>query len=576
MNTSQQGKPVIYQLLVRLAGNRKTPQRPFGSRQENGCGTFDDISAHFLHEIKKLGCTHIWLTGILRHASCTSYEDYGIPLSSPHFVKGVAGSPYAVSDYYDVSPDLATSVPDRLRECEDMISRCRDTGLLPIIDFVPNHVAREYRSVGKPQGINDLGEKDDKYRSFSPENNFYYLPDQPLQLPEEIGQLPYVQEAGKTMPEENPARATGNDCFSATPSVNDWYETIKLNYGVDYLNHRVTHFAPVPDTWHKMLDILLFWAGKGAGGFRCDMAEMVPLTFWSWSIKQVREHYPDTLFIAEAYDPASYASLIHEGGFDYLYDKAGLYDTLKAVLRGEQPASSISSVWQQLHELDPYMLRFMENHDEERVAGKAFGASARAGLAATAVSGTLHQGPLMLYFGQELGERAEGAPGYSGEDGKTTIFDYWHVPSFQAWFNNGKCNDERMDAEMKSLRDAYQKLLSLCRNDVFSLGAFYDLMWANSGSGACDTKNLYAFLRYKDETVYLVVVNFHATNTIDSIFHIPEHFREHSGLYPGNAPKVVHLFNGNGHIIADNPAEEMKNGMQIRIDPLTVMILDVS
>lgn len=72
---------------------------------------------------------------------------------------------------------------------------------------------------------------------------------------------------------EYPAKATGNNRFDAYPNINDWYETVKLNYGIDYQNGNTPHFNPIPDTWTKMLDILLFWAGKNIDGFRCDMAE---------------------------------------------------------------------------------------------------------------------------------------------------------------------------------------------------------------------------------------------------------------------------------------------------------------
>ena len=64
---------------------------------------------------------------------------------------------------------------------------------------------------------------------------------------------------------------------------------------------------PTPDTWIKMLDILLFWASKGIDGFRCDMAEMVPVEFWEWAIPQVKEAHPEILFIAEVYNPTNTA-----------------------------------------------------------------------------------------------------------------------------------------------------------------------------------------------------------------------------------------------------------------------------
>ena len=144
-----------------------------------------------------------------------------------------------------------------------------------------NHVARQYHSDVKPKGVKDFGEDDNKNVAFDPQNNFYYIPNQAFQvtdnvpIPPGVEAFPYV---------ENPANATGNDVVAAKRSINDWFETIKLNYGVDYLNGRQKHFDPIPSTWLKMRDILLYWAQKGVDGFRCDMAEMVPFEFWGWVI----------------------------------------------------------------------------------------------------------------------------------------------------------------------------------------------------------------------------------------------------------------------------------------------------
>ncbi|MDO4993238.1 MAG: alpha-amylase family glycosyl hydrolase, partial [Prevotellaceae bacterium] len=310
-------KPIIYQVFTRLYGNRNTTRKEWGSVEENGTGKFSDFDAKTLKAIKQMGISHIWYTGVIRHASQTDFSKFGIPTQHPSVVKGKAGSPYAICDYYDVDPDLADDVDNRMKEFEALIVRTHKAGLKMFIDFVPNHVARQYVSIAKPKGVVDLGADDDKNQGFNPQNNFYYCPGCKLETPQASDY------------EENPAKATGNDHFDNRPGMNDWYETVKLNYGIDYWTH-FGHFDPVPDTWKKMTEILLFWAAKGIDGFRCDMAEMVPAAFWAYATGKVKEKYPEILFMGEVYNPAEYRNYIHSG-FDWMYDKVGMYDTMRAV-----------------------------------------------------------------------------------------------------------------------------------------------------------------------------------------------------------------------------------------------------
>lgn len=518
-------KPIIYQLLVRLAGNKNENDKPWGTIEENGCGKFNDLSNHFLNEIARLGANHIWLTGVIEHASCTAYPENNIASDNPLTVKGRAGSPYAIRDYYDVSPDLAEDIDRRMEEFEALVERCYKAELKPIIDFVPNHVARHYHS-DTPEGKEkQFGSRDNTDKPFDPGNNFYYIQGMPLEMPTETRKLPHALEAGAAHFDENPAKATGNDCFTHQPSFNDWYETVKLNYGIDYLDNRQEHFEPVPDTWHKMLDILLFWAGKKVAGFRCDMAEMVPAAFWQWAISKVREPYPELLFIAEIYDPHQYKKFV-DAGFDFLYDKVGLYDASREVLAGRQPASSITHEWQKLDGLDAKMLRFIENHDEQRIASGHFAGSPLAGIPAMTLVATMHQGPAMIYFGQEVGEKAEGAKGFSGDDGRTSIFDYCSVPAFQKWFNNGQCNDKNLDPEAIKLREFYKKLFELAKTPIISKGQFYDIMWANA---RYQHTPLYAYIRWNQESLWLVVINFSSQQTINCNICIPGHFWQMTG-----------------------------------------------
>ncbi len=513
-------KPVIYQVFTRLFGNDTCVNIKDGSRAQNGCGTMAAFTPEALQQIKALGITHVWYTGIIEHATQTDYSSYGIARDHHAVVKGKAGSAYAIKDYYDVDPDLATSVPARMKEFEALVERTHEAGMKVIIDFVPNHVARQYHSDVCPEGIEDLGAADDTTQHFSPQNNFYYFPNEAFHADFDLQQdeeQPYF---------EQPARATGNDVFSSFAHRDDWYETVKLNYGVDYLDNRSTHFDPVPSTWEKMVNILQFWADKGVDGFRCDMAEMVPSEFWGWAIPQVKEKYPDIIFIAEIYGPDAYRRYINEGRFDYLYDKVGLYDTLRAVTCGNANASSITSCWQAVDDIRPHMLSFLENHDEQRIASDFFAGSAEKAHAAMIVAATFSTGPVMIYFGQELGERGMDEEGFSGRDGRTTIFDYWSVNTISRWRNHDRFDNRKLTPEEVDNRHFYQTLLNLCSKDsVLRYGDFYDLMYVNPSSPTFNPHKQYAFLRHYDRSVMLIVVNFDdAPASVD--VNIPEHVFE--------------------------------------------------
>jgi glycosidase len=510
-------KFIIYQLLPRLFGNTTHVNLPDGSIDINGCGKFNAITTKALKSIKELGITHIWYTGVLEHATQTDYSTFGIYKDHVAIVKGKAGSPYSIKDYYDVDPDLAENVPDRMQEFEALIFRTHKTGLKVLIDFVPNHVARRYQSDAKPEGVDDLGEKDNIHQAFNPQNNFYYIPNQFF-----AGQFNLLKDE-KTPYHEYPAKASGNDIFSAHPTVNDWYETVKLNYGVDYQGGHVNHFDPIPDTWLKMRDILLFWAEKKVDGFRCDMAEMVPVEFWSWAIPQVKQKYPDVIFIAEIYNPAAYRSFIDFGKFDYLYDKMGMYDTLRAIVCGHEPARHISTAWQRVNDILPKMLFFLENHDEQRIASCFFAGDARKAVPAMIVAATLSVSPVMIYAGQEFGEPATDAEGFSGDDGRTSIFDYWSVNSLRNWYNNGKCDGALLDNKQQEIRMFYQRLLTISlKEKAIREGEMFDLMYVNYDNPRFNPDRQFAFLRKSNDELLLICVNFSETATEVAI-NIPQH-----------------------------------------------------
>jgi len=493
-------REVIYQLLPRLFGNEGIKNKVNGSIVENGCGKFNDVTEQALSSIAELGVSHIWYTGIIEHATGTDYSAYGIRKDYDELVKGRAGSPYAIKDYYDVDPDLAEDVTNRMHEFEALIERTHLHGLKVIIDFVPNHIARSYFSDAAPKGVEPFGSNDDTSVSFSKNNNFYYLPGNDFVSP--------VRSSLDKLYIESPAKATGNDCFSALPAITDWYETVKLNYGVDYLGNN-SDFEPEPDTWLKMRDVVLYWASKGVDGFRCDMAGMVPVEFWQWMIVNVRNLYPDLLFIAEVYESHLYSDFIFKGGFDFLYDKVVMYDNLRAVMEGRASASSLTGSWQHTEGLHEYLLYFLENHDEQRIASDFFVGSGLKAIAGMTVIATMFNNPLLIYSGQELGESGMYAEGFSGKDGRTTIFDYWGVESFQKWNSSGSWSDQNLFEDSKALRLFYKKILVLV-NQIKALnrGGFYDLMWVNIDNPDFNSDKIYAYLRYYGGCQYLILANF--------------------------------------------------------------------
>ncbi len=542
-------KPVIYQLLPRLFTNMNPKCVPGGTYARNGSGKLNDIDTAVIAGIKELGATHIWLTGVIEHAEKTDWSRYGIAKDNPHVVKGEAGSPYAIKDYYDIDPDLATDPERRMEEFEALVARIHDQGMKVIIDFVPNHVARRYHSDAAPRGTEDLGAGDDTTHAFDPKNNFYYIPRQLF--------APYIDMgSGKEAYIEFPAKATGNDCFSAFPSANDWYETVKLNYGVDYSDGS-RHFSPTPDTWHKMLAILLFWAGKGIDGFRCDMAFMVPVEFWEWAVTIVKERYPHIVFIAEIYDTGLYREFIYRGHFDYLYDKVNLYDTLRGIQTAHCSAAQLTGCWQAVDGIGGHMLNFLENHDEQRFGSKFYAGDPAKVLPSLVVSSYLSTGPMMIYMGQELGEAASDAEGFSGYDGRTTIFDYWSLPTLRRWLGSGAPSTEGLKPRERWLRDLYARVLRLCNSEkAIREGRFFDLMYVNYENPTLNPHRQYVFMRnYADETI-IIAVNF-SPDSAELAINIPSHAFEMLRIPEGEVA-MTELLTGEKErkrLAADTPFE---------------------
>lgn len=516
-------KVIIYQVFTRLFGNRNTTRKEWGTIAENGSGKFNDFDSKTLKSIKKLGISHIWYTGVIRHATQTNYSQYGIPSQSATVVKGKAGSPYAICDYYDVDPDLAVNVEKRMDEFDKLVVRTHKAGLKVMIDFVPNHVAREYKSICKPEGIEDLGANDDKSQGFSPQNNFYYCPGCHFEPSFDKGDY-----------DEYPARATGNDHFDNHPGINDWYETVKLNYGVDYWT-RFGHFSPVPDTWDKMVEILLFWASKGIDGFRCDMAEMVPAAFWDYATAKVKTQYPHIVFMGEVYNPSEYRNYINSG-FDWMYDKVGMYDAMRAVICGQAPAYILTGAWQSVDDIKEHMVYFLENHDEQRIASDFFAGSAIKGLPGMVASVLMKSSPFMLYAAEEYGEKGMDKEGFSGKDGRTTIFDYWSVDTLC------RAEADALNDEERLVFAVHEKTLQIARKEKAVDGDFYDLMYVNPSSENFNNEKQFAFLRKKDNELLIVVVNFDDSD-VNIQVRIPSHAFEYLAI-PEKKYKAKDLLSG--------------------------------
>lgn len=508
-------KLIIYQVFPRIFTNTTPDCVAHGTYEQNGAGKMNDFTPTLLRQIRKMGVNCIWLTGVIEMATKTAFSDK-IPADNPNVVKGEAGSPYAIKDYYDINPAIAVNVEKRMDEFLALVKRIHRSGMKVIIDFVPNHTARRYHSDVAPEGIRDFGSNDDISKFFACDNNYYYITNQQFSPGFDIssqGNEPYV---------EFPAKATGNDCFTAFCSETDWYETVKLNYGHDYGDWS-DHFTPVPDTWLKMLHILRYWASKGVDGFRCDMVFMVPQAFWHWAIPQVKKDYPSVMFIGEIYDIGLYRTFLDYCHFDYLYDKVNLYDTLVGIERYNVSAAKLTSCWQTIDGIGDSMLNFLENHDEVRYGSGEYAGDPSRVLPDLVVSSMISRGPFMIYYGQELGESAKDNEGFAGNNNRTTIFDYWSYDTMRRWYCDGKCDGSQLTSQEKWLRNLYSKVLNLCNSrESIREGEFYDLMYANLQNYMFDPHKMFAFIRHTKDEALLIVVNFDNTDRTVNI-NIPYH-----------------------------------------------------
>jgi len=561
----QKNKVVVYQVFTRLFGNTNTTNKPWGTLEENGVGKFNDFTDKALEEIKALGVSHIWYTGVPHHAVIRDYTAYGISNDDPDVVKGRAGSPYAVKDYYNVNPDLAVNPAKRLEEFKALIDRTHKHGMKVIIDIVPNHVARGYKSLSNPQGVEDFGASDDSSVEYARNNNFYYIPGQAFKVPApRDGYKPLGGEAHPMADgrfDENPAKWTGNGSRMAQPDFYDWYETIKINYGVrpdgskdfdtlpagfDTKSH-AEHFAfwkdkVVPDSWKKFRDIALYWTEIGVDGFRYDMAEMVPVEFWSFMNSAIKNRNPESFLLAEVYNPALYRDYIHLGKMDYLYDKVELYDTLKNIIQGHGSADNLVGIQAGLTDIEHHMLHFLENHDEHRLPSPPFAGNATKGKPAMVLSATISTAPVMIYFGQEVGEPGEGNAGF-GSENRTTIFDYWGVPSHQRWMNGGAFDGGQLSKEERELRDFHKRLLNFTLKSPALLGQYKELHSFNRAKTEGYYDKSFSFARWTNGEHLIVLVNFKDWVTDEYELQIPSELIGEWELKDGNYKLRDQLYN---------------------------------
>ena len=528
-------KLIIYQVFPRIFTNTCDACVHNGTIDQNGVGKMNQIDSKVLKSIKELGVNCVWYTGIIEHATKTDYSKHGIRPDNHYVVKGNAGSPYAIKDYYDVCPDLAENIDNRINEFEALVARTHKEGMKVLIDFVPNHTARQYYSDKKPSGIDDFGVSDNCDMFFSPQNNYYYITRQQFCPSIELGE-------GADRYVEFPAKATGNDCFNAFCGEYDWYETVKLNYGKDY-GDGTTHFDPIPNTWLKMLHILRYWAAKGVDGFRCDMVFMVPLEFWNWVIPNVKKDYPHVVFIGEIYDVNLYRPFLSYGCFDYLYDKVNLYDTLVGIQRHNVSAAQLTHSWQAVDGIGDRMLNFLENHDEVRFGSREYAENPLLVVPSLVVSSMINTGPMMIYYGQELGEQAKDNEGFAGDNNRTTIFDYWSLDTIRRWYNKGECDGAHLTSQEKWLRSIYAKILSICNKEkAVSEGTFFDLMYVNLCNPDFNPHRQFTFLRHHGDDTLLIVANFDH-QTVDIKVNIPNEAFDYMDL-PDGQGMCVELLSG--------------------------------
>lgn len=587
-------KTVVYQVFTRLFGNTNTTNKPWGTLEENGVGKFADFTDKALKEIKDLGITHIWYTGVPHHALINDYTAYGISNDDPDVVKGRAGSPYAVKDYYNVNPDLAMDPAKRLEEFKALVQRTHNAGMKVIIDIVPNHVARNYESTTNPEGTKDFGADDDTTKEYDVNNNFYYIQGERFKVPEwQDGYLPLGGGANPLADskfEEYPAKWTGNGSRLAQPRFNDWYETVKVNYGIrpdgtndfeelpeeyrqkDYQAHyEFWKDKTLPDSWHKFRDIAIYWLDLGVDGFRFDMAEMVPVEFWSYLNSHIKMKNPEAFLLAEVYNPGLYRDYIHKGKMDYLYDKVELYDSIKHIMQGYGWTDHVPVVQKGLADIEHHMLHFLENHDEQRISSPEFVGNAEMGKPAMVVSATISTSPTMIYFGQEVGEPGAEDAGF-GKPSRTSIFDYVGVPNHQRWMNHKKFDGVQLSEKEKDLREFYKRLLNFTIQSDALMGEYQEIHFYNKDNTENYDHRVLSYVRWSDREKLIVVTNFDAQKSYAFELKLPQDLIAKWELEEGQYPLQEMLY---GKVEKELFVKDGQGKVHLELEPLQSYIFKV-
>ena len=585
-------KKVVYQVFTRLFGNTQTTNRPWGTLEENGVGKFADFDEKALTALKDLGITHMWYTGVPHHAVIRDYTAFGISNDDPDVVKGRAGSPYAVKDYYNVNPDLATNPSQRLEEFKALIHRTHAHDMKVIIDIVPNHVARNYEGISNPEGVVDFGENDDTTVDYDKNNNFYYIPGAQFEVPQwRDGYQPLGGDLGTPSDGkfvENPAKWTGNGSRLSRPDFNDWYETVKINYGVrpdggidfeplpdsytfkDYKEHHgFWKNKELPDSWYKFRDIALYWLEMGVDGFRFDMAEMVPVEFWSFMNSAIKMKNPEAFLLAEVYNPHLYRDYIHKGKMDYLYDKVELYDSLKHIMKGYGWTDHIHTVQSGLKDIEHHMLHFLENHDEQRIASPEFVGRADIAKPAMVVSATISTSPTMIYFGQEVGEDGSENAGF-GQSSRTSIFDYIGVPAHQRWVNDKKFDGGQLTDQEQKLRDFYGRLLNFTINSNALMGEYQEIHYYNKEHTDTYDHRIFSFVRWSNDEKLIIVSNFDIDKKYDVLLKLPPEIVENWSLSEEGFNLSDQLY---GELKIQGVVQNGIGSFPLQLDPLQSVIL---
>ncbi len=587
-------KKVIYQVFTRLFGNENTTNKPWGTIEENGVGKFNDFTDKALQEIKDLGVTHIWYTGVLHHATITDYTKYGISNDDPDIVKGRAGSPYAVKDYYNVDPDLAVDPAKRLEEFEQLIERSHQAGMKVIIDIVPNHIARNYEGRTNPEGIVDFGANDITTEVYNRDNNFYYIVGKSFKVP--AWKNGYKPLGGGSNPladgifDEVPAKWTGNGSRLTQPDANDWYETVKINYGIrpdgtkdfeeltegydekSYEKHiAFWEDKEIPDSWKKFKDIAFYWLDKGVDGLRFDMAEMVPVEFWSYMNSAIKMKYPDALLLAEVYNPTLYRDYLHLGKMDYLYDKVALYDTIKHIMQGHGLTDNLPKIQEDLADIEHNMIHFLENHDEQRIASPDFAGSATIGKPAMVVSTTISSAPTLIYFGQEVGEPGAENAGH-GTPTRTSMYDYIGVPHHQRWMNDKQFDGGQLSDKEKDLRNFYKHLLNFTIRSNALMGKYAEIHTYNRANTENYNHKVFSFVRWSDIEKLIIISNFDAEKDYEFELKLPDTIVQAWNLQDGKYQLTYQLSDQNSSVLI---VENGHGSVKLKIDPLASFILSL-